>query len=174
MATATVEPHQDGDKYRQMILAAIEKQRGAHVGAALTCDYTQAKGGYEFFMWTGAHPSGKTTHTLLASETSQERLDAHWQGFVANLSPTIASPLSREGTRPASERWRADPATGSHYGAIREISDTEVIQHIGQGKHVAWKITDLSGEKLNVDDVVQIDDGGRVQKQSDRATEIGM
>jgi hypothetical protein len=74
-----------GSNYRAMVLAAWEKKRGGHVGAVLSCEYTHAKDGYEFFMWTGSHPVGPGLHTLLARVTTQERLDSHWQGFVANL-----------------------------------------------------------------------------------------
>lgn len=75
-----------GSQYRKMVLAAVDKQRGSDVGAVLTCEYTHGEGGYSFFMWTGSHPVGKKVHKLLASVTTQERLDAHWQGFVANVA----------------------------------------------------------------------------------------
>jgi hypothetical protein len=91
----------DGNKYRLMVLVATEKKSGAHVGAVLTCEYTHAKNGYEFFMWTGAHPVGRALHTLLAEVTPQERLDTHWQGFVANLEEkqaNEAASLGRAGT----------------------------------------------------------------------------
>jgi hypothetical protein len=78
-------PQDDGEQYRKMVCATIEKLRGSHVGAALTVHYNSAKGGHEFAMWCG-HVGLKGTHTLLASETSQERLDSHWKGFVENVA----------------------------------------------------------------------------------------
>lgn len=86
----------DGSEYRKMVLVALGKQSGTPVGALLSCEYTHAKNDYEFFMWTGSHPIGPKLHTLLASTTTQERLDSHWQGFVANQGQkpdeAVASP----------------------------------------------------------------------------------
>lgn len=73
-----------GEQYRKMVQVAIDRQPGSQVGAALSVCYTQRKGGYEFFMWTGSAPAGRKCHSLLARETSQERLDAHWKGYVEN------------------------------------------------------------------------------------------
>jgi hypothetical protein len=83
-STPTPETSDNGSQYRKMVLAAIATQPGSDVGAVLTCEYSE--GGYSFFMWTGSHPVGRKLHTLLASVTPQERLDAHWQGFVANVA----------------------------------------------------------------------------------------
>ncbi len=79
----------NGDDFRKMVLAAYDKQKGSHVGAMLTCEYTNATQQHQFFMWT-KHPEGPGVHKLLCSVTSQERLDAHWQGFVENLEAKAA------------------------------------------------------------------------------------
>jgi hypothetical protein len=95
--SATPESATHGDGYRLMVLAALEKQSGAAAHATLTCGYTHAKNAYEFLMWAGFHPVGPKLHTLLASVTTQERLDEHWQGFVDNLGK---QPSARTGAPP--------------------------------------------------------------------------
>lgn len=79
----------NGDDFRKMVLVAVDKQQGAHVGAFLTVEFTNSTQNHEFFMWTG-HVAGPGVHKLLCSVTSQERLDAHWQGFVENLEAKAA------------------------------------------------------------------------------------
>lgn len=85
----TTDTRQTEEVIRSMVNAAVDKQRGAPVGAYLTTNYLSQTKDFEFVM---VGPNG-TTNKLLASQTSQERLDAHWQGFVANYElPTVTEP----------------------------------------------------------------------------------
>jgi hypothetical protein len=81
-------------------------------------------------------------------------------------SPSFETSLSKQ--------WDAAPATGEHYGTIRAISDTEVIQHVGQGRHVAWQRTGLTGASINVDDQVQINANGQVQASRPQFNDLGL
>ncbi|WP_031358051.1 hypothetical protein [Caballeronia sordidicola] len=63
---------------QRMIDAAVTKVRGSEVGAYLTVDHPNADVGFQFVM---VGPDGRTNR-LLASKTHQDRLDAHWGGFV--------------------------------------------------------------------------------------------
>jgi hypothetical protein len=54
------------------------------------------------------------------------------------------------------EQWHANPATNAHSGTIKAISNTEVIQHIGQGRHVVWDKTKLTGAVLELDKQYEI------------------
>lgn len=77
-----------GATYSAMILAAVEKCPGSQVGSALSVSWSGGVAGCKFLMWSY---KGKDTHTLLCSETTQERLDAHWAGFVMNTGEQARS-----------------------------------------------------------------------------------
>lgn len=65
-----------------MIQKAFELKRGAHVGCTLTIQHNGADGS-KFVAYT--MDAGKIIkHTLDAANTTQERLNAHWLGFVQN------------------------------------------------------------------------------------------
>ncbi len=64
-----------------MLNAVVDKQRGASVGASMFCNFDSDVNDYVFAMYG---PDG-STHRLFARQTTQERLGAHWQGFVANF-----------------------------------------------------------------------------------------
>jgi hypothetical protein len=77
-ALAPTERKMDYFQAQRMIDAAVTKVRGAEVGAYLTVDHPDADVGFRFVM---VGPDG-ATNRLLASQTHQDRLDAHWGGFV--------------------------------------------------------------------------------------------
>lgn len=61
------------------------------------------------------------------------------------------------------KQWNAIPATGRHSGTIKAVSDTEVIQHIGQEQYVVWPLQNLSGTRLEVGQMVDISADGQVK-----------
>lgn len=60
------------------------------------------------------------------------------------------------------DEWNAIPATGDGFGVIKAMSDSEVIQHIGQGRHVVWDRQKLSGAIPVVGEEVSISADGKV------------
>lgn len=65
-------------------------------------------------------------------------------------------------TASLSKEWGATPATGARGGTIKAVSDTEVIQHVGQGRHVVWPRTKLSGLPVDTGKYVEISGSGVV------------
>jgi len=60
------------------------------------------------------------------------------------------------------DHWNATPATDTCIGSIKALSNTEVIQHSGQGNYVVWNREDLSGECLEINQCVTIQKDGKV------------
>jgi hypothetical protein len=65
---------------RNMINEATANNKGAPYGAYLTTEFTGQE--YKFVMV--ARSAGQV-HKLSSACTTQERLNAHWQGFLQNL-----------------------------------------------------------------------------------------
>lgn len=71
-------------------------------------------------------------------------------------------------TRPAraadtlAAQWDAKPPAGAHTGMIKAISDDEVIQHVGRDRHVVWPVKELSGQRVTVGQIAEIDSTGFV------------
>jgi len=59
--------------------------------------------------------------------------------------------------------WNAIPANGQKAGAIKAISETEVIQDIGRGQYVVWNREQLTGAEIEIDKQVTISSSGEVQ-----------
>ncbi|WP_247391720.1 DUF6036 family nucleotidyltransferase [Ralstonia pseudosolanacearum] len=95
----------------------------------------------------------------------------------ANLRDALAiaraaeGPLSHAPTQTLAEQWRAEPGKGERLGRVTAISDTEVIQHVGQGKHVAWDRQKLK-DNVVVGESVTINESGEVTRA--RAPENGL
>jgi hypothetical protein len=71
--------------------------------------------------------------------------------------------LKTQGVQSLASNWNAISPTGAHSGVIVAMSDTEVIQHVGQGRHVVWARNQLFGDSFEVDQCVNIGRDGRVQ-----------
>lgn len=133
---------------RSMVNLAVDKQRGAPVGAYLTTNYLSQTKEFEFVM---VGPNG-TTNRLLASETTQERLDAHWQGFVANYElPTVAeqgsgkflrfngklfAPLGTNDTDDCHGYFRMNSARGVHLYKLTGQLEAYIVSNVAQGHFV--------------------------------------
>jgi hypothetical protein len=52
---------------------------------------------------------------------------------------------SIENSRTHAQEFDAVSASGAHQGIIKAVSENEVVQHVGQGKHVAWDRKTLTG-----------------------------
>ena len=59
-------------------------------------------------------------------------------------------------------RYNAVPASGEHRGVVVDVSDLEVVQHTGRGKHVVWDKAILSGEPIVIGSSVYISKNGEV------------
>ena len=70
--------------------------------------------------------------------------------------------IYREQAPSLAEQWNAVPAVKGHSGTIKAMSDTEVIQHIGQNQYVVWPSQKLFG-KVEVGKCVDISADGKVQ-----------
>jgi len=75
--------------HQAMIQRAVELKRGAHAGCALTVQHNGADGS-QFVAWCIATGGNMIRHTLDAANTTQERLNAHWIGFVENREAAAA------------------------------------------------------------------------------------
>lgn len=69
----------EANAYREMIHMVTQTTSGSRVGCALYLDYVDSN----HFQFTFVRAAEKK-HTLRAEVTSIERLQAHWDGFVAN------------------------------------------------------------------------------------------
>jgi len=63
-------------------------------------------------------------------------------------------------------QWNAQPGKGQEIGRIVAMSDAEVIQDAGRGRHVAWTSKGLQEQALEVGEQVTINDKGEVKRQS--------
>ncbi|MBK4737303.1 GSU2403 family nucleotidyltransferase fold protein [Noviherbaspirillum pedocola] len=71
----------------------------------------------------------------------------------------ILDPHSNE-QRSLAKQLGAVAPFGEHVGTITAVTATEVIQHIGQGRHVAWERSKLSGASFGPGDGVTISKDG--------------
>ena len=69
-----------------------------------------------------------------------------------------------QGTSLAAQ-WNAQPGKGQEVGRIVAMSDTEVIQDAGRGRHVVWDRRNLQGEGLTVGETVTIHASGDVERE---------
>lgn len=70
---------------------------------------------------------------------------------------------------PLAKQWNAVPATGAQTGIVEDISDAEVIQHVGREKYVVWERQRLSGsDDLEVGKSVTISASGLVQEPPEK------
>lgn len=60
-------------------------------------------------------------------------------------------------------KWGATPASDKCSGIVRAFSDVEVIQCVGNGKHVVWSRSFLSGDALRAGEKFHISKGGEVR-----------
>lgn len=59
--------------------------------------------------------------------------------------------------------WNAIPSNGTQVGAIKAISETEVIQDIGRSQYVVWDRAQLTGAEIEIDKEVTITASGEVR-----------
>ena len=64
------------------------------------------------------------------------------------------------------QRWNAEPARCEITGVIKDLSDTEVIQDAGHGRHVVWNRRQIPDATLVVGKKVTIYPDGRVKEPS--------
>lgn len=62
------------------------------------------------------------------------------------------------------DQWNAQPGRGQEYGPIVAMSDTEVIQNAGRGRHLAWDRASIQDDNLAVGESLTIRDGGTIQR----------
>jgi len=74
------------------------------------------------------------------------------------------------GGQSLASQFDAVRAYGTHTGTIAAISEAEVIQHIGRGRHVVWDRAALAGVALKVGSNVTIERGGRVRDTQKKGT----
>lgn len=88
-----------------------------------------------------------------------------WPRLVAELQKSAGIYVSKEDGQSNSLAviWNALPATSAHSGVIVATSDSEVIQHVGLGRHVVWPRRQLFGDPIEVDKFVNIGRDGEVQ-----------
>ncbi|MBV8035790.1 hypothetical protein [Roseateles sp.] len=58
--------------------------------------------------------------------------------------------------------WDAAPGKGQCIGPVVAMSDTEIIQSVGRGKHVVWPRSVLRVDTLAVGETVTVDESGAV------------
>lgn len=61
------------------------------------------------------------------------------------------------------EQFGAVPPFGARTGTIKAVSNKEVVQHIGQGRHVVWNRATLHGDPLSVGIDATISKDGQVR-----------
>lgn len=120
---------------------------------------------------------------LITESVLRERADDALLDYVGNLV-TVKTGIKMacddvkriselSNTTDLVKQWNAVPATEAHSGMIKAISDEIVIQHIGQGRHVAWETTTLTGSAIEVGKFVQISADGQVQPTIPKSSELG-
>ncbi|MBI3285084.1 MAG: nucleotidyltransferase domain-containing protein [Burkholderiales bacterium] len=67
------------------------------------------------------------------------------------------------------EQFKAVPAFDEHSGVIKVVTQTEVIQYIGRGKHVVWDRSVLRGAPLDAGADVTISKDGVVRSTQQKA-----
>lgn len=72
----------------------------------------------------------------------------------------------KDGNPTLAEQWNAAVAVTKNTGAIRDFSDTEVIQEAGQGRYVVWDRLKLRSANLALGKKVTIFPDGRVKEVS--------
>lgn len=85
---------------------------------------------------------------------------------VSLFAPTDncnGSPRWIPACRSLSDQWAAVPPVGPSIGAIKALDNTVLIQHVGQGRHVAWPRSLLHGDHPDLGATVTIEIDGFVR-----------
>lgn len=104
--------------------------------------------------------SGFTLKSYAQDYESAQREDAERNAIALVAASSLAT------------QWNAAPAKARHDGRIVAISDTEVIQHIGQGRHVAWQRSQLNGAVVTIGECAQINADGMVVSAPTKGTTL--
>lgn len=106
---------------------------------------------------------------LVAEPITIESLRGSFRSDVDQLEENMAISLKDGLTLFPSlaNQWNARPAIGPQFGEIKAISDQEIIQHVGQGRHVGWDRSKLTGDV----DVLEI--GSEVEISKDGVVRTG-
>lgn len=95
------------------------------------------------------------------------------QGVCKIIGKPVCGNLLKSSGELLAAQWNATPATGTHSGMIKAMSDTEVIQSTGQGRHVVWERAKLTGVPVAVGQKVEISRAGVVSEPPSRNHGLG-
>lgn len=70
--------------------------------------------------------------------------------------------------RKLSNHWNAQPGKGQEIGRVVALSNTEIIQDAGRGRHVVWDRKGLKDQALMVGEMVTINENGAVTRDLQR------
>lgn len=93
--------------------------------------------------------------------------DIKWPQLKELMSPAYAQRFGAQaapGEHKLAREWAAMPAVLRATGTVVALSDFEVIQHVGRGKHVAWDRRQLKNCDVAVGENVTIYRGGKVER----------
>lgn len=86
-------------------------------------------------------------------------LNSHWP-----LEYVPGTQLVRRADTALSVQWNAQPGKNQEMGRIVALSDSEVIQDAGRGRHVSWDRKSLQQQDLTVGELVTIREKGAVTR----------
>lgn len=111
--------------------------------------------------------------SLGATKTGAKVWASKLKGVDAFLKPVAVARLAERpihhdhSTAPTlAESWGATPGTRTCTGPIKALSNTEVIQSAGRGKHLLWDPRHLQDGNLAVGEIVTIHENGRVDRSA--------
>lgn len=113
----------------------------------------------------GVHVADAIDPTLIPAGPFWEK---KWPLLKGLMSPGYASSIKPPATQEAellANQWNAAPAKGQEVGRIVAISDAEVIQDAGRGRHVVWDRRKLQDGQIKVGESVTIKPGGEVTRR---------
>lgn len=93
--------------------------------------------------------------------------DRKWPRLKALMSPAFAAsirPPEHHAAPSLAQQWQAVPARAMEVGRIVAMSDTEVIQATGRGRHVVWAREALQHQDLVLGETVTIRSTGEVMR----------
>lgn len=93
--------------------------------------------------------------------------DIKWPQLKELMSPAYARQFTvrtAPGEHPLAQEWGAAPGRLQATGRIVALSEAEVVQDVGRGKHVAWDRRQLLDAKVAVGENVTIHRSGRVDR----------
>ena len=93
---------------------------------------------------------------LLTKRTMREKYHADCAVIERALAAMKGTSLA--------DQWNAQPGQRQEYGPIVAMSDAEVIQNAGRGRHVAWDRACIQDDNLAVGESLTIHEDGTIQR----------